>query len=242
MVRGGALNESTSGRVTDHQERGGPVAFGRIEDIGGVEVFGVILHDHRAAGDPTRQSVPVRRAVHEWRSWERPDGAAGVGHDLIERPVLGAVAAPNAQRGHQEICLAPHGALGQTGRAARVTDVQVVPGPRSDQLARKFVGRVGQRHFVVDRSVEEGMPGPIGDLEDQCRFAFKGGEYCPERRSEALVDDDRSSPSIVEEVAQLVGNVPVVHVEGRTARLPRPEHPLEILVAVVEVERNMVVD
>ena len=49
-------------------------------------------------------------------------------------------------------------------------------------------------------------------------------------------------PRVVQQVRELLGHVAVVHVEGSAAGLPRAEHALEVLVAVVEVERHVVVD
>ncbi len=47
-------------------------------------------------------------------------------------------------------------------------------------------------------------------------------------------------PGVVEQVAQLLADVAVVHVEGGDAGAVGAEHALEILVAVVEGEREMV--
>jgi hypothetical protein len=55
------------------------------------------------------------------------------------------------------------------------------------------------------------------------------------------VVDDGSCSSVVEHVAELVGDVAEVDVHADGACLRRPEQRLEVLVAVVEVERNVVV-
>jgi hypothetical protein len=89
------------------------VALAGVEHVGRIEVIDAVLDDDGAAVDPGGQGVPHRRAVHErgrgqvarWRS--RADG-----HQLVERLVVGAVLAPDAECGHQEVGLAPQHALG----------------------------------------------------------------------------------------------------------------------------------
>ena len=45
---------------------------------------------------------------------------------------------------------------------------------------------------------------------------------------------------VIEKIEQFLFHIAVVHVEGCAARLEGTEHTLEILVAVVEVERNVI--
>ncbi len=52
--------------------------------------------------------------------------------------------------------------------------------------------------------------------------------------------DDGAGLAVVQQVAQLLGHVAVVDVEGRHPGLQRPEHRLEVLVAVVQVDRQVV--
>ena len=61
-----------------------------------------------------------------------------------------------------------------------------------------------------------------------------------ELRRELAVEHDRLGVGVVEEVAQLVLDVAVVHVDRHRAELERGEHALEVLDAVVEVERDVV--
>ena len=61
-----------------------------------------------------------------------------------------------------------------------------------------------------------------------------------ERRRERGVVDDRLRAGVGEQVLQLLGDVAVVDVERREPGLERAEHRLEVLVAVVEVDREVV--
>ncbi len=72
------------------------------------------------------------------------------------------------------------------------------------------------------------------------RSARQLGEHLGERRRELRVHDDRRRPGVVEQVAQLLGDVAVVDVERGDAGLQAAEHRLEVLVAVVQVDGEVV--
>ena len=90
---------------------------------------------------------------------------------------------------------------------------------------------VGTRQQVVTRVV--------GDLEDHAQVR-QLRQQLGERRRETRVHDDRGGARVAQQVQQFPGDVAVVHVERGDPRLQRPEHALEVLVAVVEVDRQMV--
>ena len=73
----------------------------------------------------------------------------------------------------------------------------------------------------------------VGHLDDDARGRAASGSTSASVGAKQDVDDDRLRPGVVEQVAQLVGDVAVVDVERRDARLPRAEHRLEVLDAVV---------
>ncbi len=61
-----------------------------------------------------------------------------------------------------------------------------------------------------------------------------------ERRGEARMVDERRRVGIVEQIDELVLDVPVVDVERGDPGLERPEHRFEVLRTVVEVDPEMV--
>ena len=93
--------------------------------------------------------------------------------------------------------------------------------------------------FVVDGARQERVPGLVGDLQ-QRREPGQTRQDVGERRREARVIHQRRRLGVVEQVEQLVFDVAVVDVERRDARLVRAEHALEVLVAVVEVETEVI--
>ena len=66
------------------------------------------------------------------------------------------------------------------------------------------------------------------------------GEHLGQPLGEGRVEDDRRGAGVVEQVAQLLGDVAVVHVERRDPGLVGAEHRLDVLVAVVEVAGEVV--
>jgi hypothetical protein len=54
------------------------------------------------------------------------------------------------------------------------------------------------------------------------------------------VVDHRARARVLEQVDELLVDVAVVHVHGHAARLERAEHAFEIFVAVVEIERDVI--
>ena len=84
------------------------------------------------------------------------------------------------------------------------------------------------------------MPGVVAHLDEVAqrrKLVSHGGQ----QRSEGRMVDDRARRARLEHVAQLVGDVAVVDVDEGGARLPRPVHRLDPLVAVVAVDGDVVV-
>jgi hypothetical protein len=65
-------------------------------------------------------------------------------------------------------------------------------------------------------------------------------EHLGERGREPVVVHDGACTAVTEEVAQLVGHVPVVDVERGHACLERTQHAGQVLDTVQEVESEMV--
>ena len=216
------------------------MALDRVEHVTGVEAVDDVLDDDGAARDPAGQGVPVRCAVHERRCGQRADRAAGIRDDLLEGPVLVAVTAPHPERGDQEVGLTPHRALGHARRAAGVAEVQIVAGPGPDDLVGQHRVGNGERRLVVDGARQQRLARAVVDLQDELRRRAQGGQHLGERRCEDGVHDHGPCAGVLEQVAQLLGDVAVVHVERCATRLPRAQHRLEVLGTVVQVERHVV--
>ena len=84
------------------------------------------------------------------------------------------------------------------------------------------------------------MPRFVFDLEQHLGRLFQGGQHLGERRRERRVQDERARSGVVEQIAQLLADVAVVDVERRDAGGVGAEHAFEVLVAVVERERHVV--
>jgi hypothetical protein len=136
----------------------------------------------------------------------------------------------------EQIVLAPHDSLGHAGGAARVEHVEVVAAatprsrhPRNGGLGRVLVGRGPVRAgacAVVDPepSFDAGHP-----IEDALNAV-----------GERPVEDDGDGVGVRPQVAQLVVAVAVVRVDRDEADLDGGEGGLQVLGAVVEVDRHLV--
>ncbi len=87
--------------------------------------------------------------------------------------------------------------------------------------------------------VSDGAPESSSTSTKPCELRQVGADRV-ERRCELAVVHDRARVGVVQEVPQLVLAVAVVHVDGDGPELERREHALEVLGAVVEVERDVV--
>ncbi len=83
------------------------------------------------------------------------------------------------------------------------------------------------------------MPGLVGDLQDHPEIRKLVQHLC-QRRRERRMDHHGARLRVGQQVQQLLGHVAVVDVERGDAGLERTEHRLEVFVAVVEVDRQVV--
>ena len=177
--------------------------------------------------------------MHERRQNHRPEREAlgqPVGDPLVARHDLPRADLPPAHRGHEDVVLAPEHALGDAGRAPRIEDVEVV-GRGLDWCALGW--GCGERLLVPDRPGEEGVARFVGDLEQHVGGSQVGNTSAEVGR-ERRVENQRAGPGVVEQVPQPLADVAVVDVEGGDPGPVRAQHPLEILVAVVEGECDVV--
>ena len=135
-----------------------------------------------------------------------------------------------------QVVLAPHHALGHAGRAAGVQDVQVVgrAAPRRDGATR---GRaVAACSYGMAQSGQAPVPSST-----QIQVWTAAPARAPARSlGERAVEDDGDGVGVVPQVGELVVGVAVVGVDRHEAGLEHAEHALEVLRAVVQVVRHLV--
>ena len=166
-----------------------------------------------------------------------PGVRADVLHDVVGVLDAGAAVVPAAHRREEDVLGAPHHALRHAGRAARVEDVEVVG--RAGEQAVAVGRRRRERVLVVDR-VEPGGhgAGAVVELHEvpQLRHA---GQDRRDVRTELGLEDQRDEVGVVEEVAQLLDDVAVVHVDRHRAGLEAAEHRLDPLGPVERVDADV---
>jgi hypothetical protein len=169
--------------------------------------------------------------VHKRRRKQRLEGTGGIGDHAFQR-----VGARAAEALDPRIAVAPQHALRHTGRAAGVEDVEVV-------WARGNWRRIGrgrcERILVPDGSRQQFVARLVAHLQQHSQGRHRG-QYRRERWRELAVEHDCRGCCVVQQVREFFGDVPIVDVEGGDAGLECAQHRLEVFVAVVEVDRNVV--
>ncbi len=159
--------------------------------------------------------------------------AGGLGDDAVER--LGARAAEALDVG---VAVAPQHALGHARGAAGVQDVEVVRAPRRRPGGRATTPASASSYHTAPGSSS------LPESSATCRITRSVGQgrRAPRRASGAkrLCTTMAVARASRQQVAQLVGDVAVVDVERGDPRLERAEHRLEVLVAVVQVDAEVV--
>ena len=169
--------------------------------------------------------------THRVRGFEAAFG------DLVGSGDRPAAATGAAHRAEEHVFLTPHHTLRHPGRAAGVEDVEIVGGAGTERAIR---ARVRQRSLVVERTQRFGYGrGAVVDRDEhlQIRECRSDGE---ELRRELPMEHDGTHVGVVEEIAQLVFDVAVVHVDRDGAQLERRDHDFEVLVGVVEVTGDVI--
>ena len=136
----------------------------------------------------------------------------------------------------EEVVLAPHDALGHPGRAAGVEHVEVVAAasPRRAHPADGGLGGV----LVGGGPVGAG-PAAVVDPEPALH-ARHTVEDALDALGERAVEHDRHRVGVVPEIRELVVAVAVVRVDRHEPDLHGAERGLDVLGAVVEVDRDLV--
>ena len=204
----------------------------------GSSFFGLAWDDDSAAAVERDERRPVARAVHErWRR-EQADGFATwrTLHDLGHAGDRFAAGYAAAEGCEEDVFGAPQHPFRHASRAASVDHVEVVVGRHQIELR---VAGAGEGLLVVPRSREKSLTAPVRDLEEE-RHRRQVGQDALQRWCETRVIDDGACARVLEEIAELVLHVPIVDVHCHGTRLRSADHALEILVAVVHVERDVV--
>ena len=156
------------------------------------------------------------------------------GGELLGRLDRRLPEAAAAQGGEEDVLVAPHHALRRTGGPARVEDVEVVTGPGQ---RRPFGARPGECVFVRRGVAAVGVAAVL-EHDDVTKPRELGLDLAEERQERAL-DDGGFDVGVLEDVAQLVGDVPVVDVDRDEPGFERPEERLDPLGAVPAVDRHL---
>jgi hypothetical protein len=167
----------------------------------------------------------------------------GVGDACGERRVcggcVGRILSHEADDGrHQravQVLVAPHHTLGHPRGAARIEDVELVAGPL-DALERLVRG---DQLFVAKRAVDEIRA--VVDLHHGPQL-WQPLTHLRDMLAQRPVEHEHLGIGVVEQIRELLLEVPVVHVDVSGAQLERRGRRLEILVAVVEIQRDLRVD
>ncbi len=226
------VEERTRERIADDEEEGHLFTLDHRPHVDRVESTRDRLHENDAAADPRSEGHPVRSAVHEGRGRER----AKPGVRRFEETCDVGRRSRAVEAFDDGVAVSPHHTFRHAGRATGVENVEVVRAP----LHVRSLRTAGcQRIVVPDRSRQQDVARFVGHLDDRSQ----PGEFredLGQRGREFGVDDDRGGARVTEQVPQLFGDVSVVHIERCDARLPCSEHRFEVFVAVVEVDRKMI--
>ena len=204
-----------------------------------VEVPSFERHD-RPAQREHLEGGELTRPVHE-RGRGQVDGDRTGGVDLVDQPAglgrpVGHLQPEERVRGRsehgEEVLVPPHDRLGHTGRATRVEKEEIVT--RAFDPLHRLV--LLDEVLVAERAVEVGRP--VVDLHHGAQLR-RPVAHGADPLGELAVVHDRLGVRVVEEVGELVGGVAVVHVGRDGPQLEAGEQRLEVLVRVVEVERDL---
>ncbi len=233
------VEQRTEHGVADDRERVDPLPLDRSPDVGRVEVPRVVRqHDGRTLGHHHERG-PLGGSVHQRREHAelQPEAVVDpVGQVVVTGHPFPRPDPATTHGGDEDVVLAPEHALGHAGRPAGVEDVEVVRG----RLDVGPVGRSGgQRPFVRDGAGQRIVAGVVVDVQQDVDRRHLV-EHLGQRRGERGVVDDGPRRAVTEQVPQLFADVPVVDVERRHPGAVGADHALEVLVAVVEGEGDVV--
>ena len=262
-----AVEASTN--IEDRSSAVGPPSSSRASIIGRAMASPVIdtvltrsrsIVRHTSAGSNCRPRNTTRlpsKAKRQKPHWAAPcmsggrfserHPAVGLGRLLGQRPLVGhplvRVGVDAAAEGEEHVLVAPHDALGHAGRAAGVDDVVVVVRARAEVAVRATRRhRVLERHAAERASTSSAALGsvPSSMWIEVLRAAGATARTASIRGAELAVEDQRLEVGVVEQVAQLLLDVPVVHVHRHGPDLVGGQRALDPLDAVGAVDPDVV--
>ena len=139
------------------------------------------------------------------------------------------------ERRAEDVLLAPEYALGHSRGASRIEDVEVI----RRESGRRRGGGLCERRLVVEGTGQERFARVVGDLEPQPHLR-KPLTNARQDGREAGVVEERAGTGVAEQIEEFLLHVAVIDVERRNPRLVGAQHPLQVLVAVVEIQRQVV--
>ena len=223
-------------RIADKLDHVRAFALGRVEHAFGIEHPPFIKNDCYPVeqGAPHR---PHRRHVHQRREREQRQriaitGAAGdvLRHD--NRPMWIEVSGP-ASAGKDEGPVRPHHPLGHSRRTTGIAqqDIVLAPLPRP-------AGRMCEQRSIGHRSGNIHARSVLHrDSHAQCRNV---GAHLADQRRELRPVNDPHAVGIGKQVAQFIGSIAVIDVEGHRAKLAGGNEAFEIGRAVEEIEPHSI--
>ncbi|KZS70088.1 hypothetical protein A4G27_21155 [Mycobacterium kansasii] len=131
------FGKRASGGIAEDGDRGDLGSGRQVERLSRVEAA-LGGHDESAAGDVAVAQDPLGAAVHQRSNGENPHRELVSGRlraELLDAVQRG-IPALSIQRAADQVLLAPHHTLGQTGGAAGVQDVKVVAAAAGDAAPR----------------------------------------------------------------------------------------------------------
>ncbi len=241
---GGAelVEERPAAGVTDEVQHHDPFPGHDLEDPSHVHVPVRVQHN-AAAAEQGAERRPLAAGVGQGSERQRDElvrsrvsggqkrrqALRAVGHrggpDLLGSLDRGSPGVPAAERGEEDVFVAPDDALWASGGAAGIEDVVVIGGPGRDVTSR---GRPGDDRLIgrPDGQVGAQRRDPGGD------GVGVGGELG--------VGDERDGVGVGAHVGDLVGDIPVVDVDRDRPHLEAGQHRLQVLDVGVEVAGHVV--
>jgi hypothetical protein len=141
-----------------------------------------------------------------------------------------------AETVEEDVLLPPQHAFRHPGRPARVEHVEVVGRVGEVQRLRRLGG---EQLLVVERAGKRALLRAVRDVDQRLDRA-QARQHGAELRRERPMVDDGAGARASEHVLELGLDVAVVDVDRDGARLEGAHQRLEVFVAVVEVERDVV--
>ena len=221
-------------RISNDRDGVHTFALHRRPNVVGIESLNFRLDHHRGADVPHIERNPVCGAVHQRRRRQGTKGSARF--NPFQKLLEGLGDATRSKRAFVNVLVAPDHALGHPGRSAGVQDVEIVVRERRRQ---GLWSRGRECFLIVDGSRQQGIARFVRNLKPEfyarkliTKFLEHGGKGC--------VIDNRFGLRVFEEIQKFFFDVAIIDVERYAAGLECPQHAFEILIAVIEIQADVI--